>query len=113
MIRVDLSCRAGRLKWSPLYQKYSSMKTLYLYTTLGCHLCEQCKVILWPALERANLQLKEVEIADDDLLVERYGVRIPVIQLQGESEDLGWPFTESDLQQYLSAALDLSATLDH
>lgn len=78
------------------------MKTLYLYTTLGCHLCEQCKVILWPALERANLQLQEVEIADDDLLVERYGVRIPVVQLQGASEDLGWPFTENDLQQYLT-----------
>lgn len=78
------------------------MKTLYLYTTLGCHLCEECKSVIWPVLSAQNIQLKDVEIADDNDLFERYGLRIPVVRLDGAEEDLGWPFTSEDLLRYLS-----------
>lgn len=78
------------------------MKTLYLYTTLGCHLCEECKSVLWPVLSAQNIQLKDMEIADDNDLFERYGLRIPVVRLDGAEEDLGWPFTSEDLLRYLS-----------
>lgn len=55
------------------------MKRLTLYTTLGCHLCEQLEAEL-ARLGCADIELERVEIAVDEALVERYGVRIPVLR---------------------------------
>ncbi|GAB3091660.1 glutaredoxin family protein [Aestuariicella hydrocarbonica] len=82
------------------------MKTLYLYTTLGCHLCEQAKALSWPVLEHYGYRLQEVEIADDDDLMACYGVRIPVVRREGLEQDLGWPFSQEELALYLSAGND-------
>ena len=54
------------------------MIRLRLYTTLGCHLCEQLEALL-VTLCATPYRLDRVEISDDDALVERYGVRIPVL----------------------------------
>ncbi|GHE20017.1 glutaredoxin family protein [Halomonas urumqiensis] len=54
------------------------MITLTLYTTLGCHLCSQLEAIL-RTLCAEDYRLERVEISEDDALVERYGVRIPVL----------------------------------
>lgn len=81
------------------------MTTLYLYTTLGCHLCEQCKSIIWPVINNMSIRLQDIEIADDNVLIEQYGVRIPVVRLEGEKEDLGWPFTAQDLSRYLASGI--------
>lgn len=78
------------------------MKTLTLYTTLGCHLCEQAKALAWPVLSEYHYRLQEVEIADDPTLLERYGVRIPVMAVDGDQQGLGWPFDEHALKAYLS-----------
>ncbi|MYM62117.1 glutaredoxin family protein [Pseudomaricurvus sp. HS19] len=79
------------------------MKTLYLYTTLGCHLCEQAQALAWPLLGTYGLRLQSVEIADDPQLLERYGVRIPVLAVVGDEEGLGWPFDAAALEAYLAA----------
>ncbi|MGS2718731.1 glutaredoxin family protein [Eionea flava] len=79
------------------------MKTIILYSTLGCHLCELAKEQLAPLLEECSLSLQEIDIADhanSEQLLCLYGVRIPVIQLangddslpSNEQLDLGWPF---------------------
>jgi hypothetical protein len=79
---------------------------VYLYSTLGCHLCEQAKVILWPLLDQYQCQLVEVDIAGSDELIERYGVRIPVVAgvLNGDSDDyaeeLSWPFSSQDANKF-------------
>lgn len=78
------------------------MTVLILYSTLGCHLCEKAKQVLWPVLSDTGLQLQEVDIADDDQLQEQYGIRIPVVRLQNATEDLGWPFDDDDLRSYLA-----------
>ncbi|TDO06849.1 MULTISPECIES: glutaredoxin family protein [Halomonas] len=54
------------------------MIRLRLYTTLGCHLCEQLEALL-ATLCAERYQLERVEISDDEELVARYGVRIPVL----------------------------------
>ncbi len=77
------------------------MQTLYLYTTLGCHLCEEAKALAWPLLSEKGYQLLEVEIADDPALMERYGVRIPVMAIEPLSQGLGWPFSQDQLLQLL------------
>src|SRR5690606_7055431 len=59
---------------------------LLLYTTAGCHLCEQAEHILRTQLTGFRLTL--VDVAESDTLVADYGIRIPVIALRGVDADL-------------------------
>ncbi|WP_111412505.1 glutaredoxin family protein [Billgrantia lactosivorans] len=54
------------------------MSHLTLYTTLGCHLCERLEALL-AELHRGEYRLERVEISEDEALLARYGVRIPVL----------------------------------
>ncbi|MGM0521438.1 MAG: glutaredoxin family protein [Pseudomonadota bacterium] len=54
------------------------MITLWLYTTLGCHLCAQLEALLH-TLANDEVVLRHIEISEDDDLIARYGVRIPVL----------------------------------
>lgn len=66
------------------------MPHLTLYTTLGCHLCEQLEALLG-ALHRGEYRLETVEISESETLMARYGVRIPVlVDEAGEELDLGF-----------------------
>lgn len=80
-----------------------SVKRLFLYTTSACHLCEQAQNLLEPILLKGTFQLQLVEISDDDELMERYGLRIPVIRRDDSNADLGWPFDEAQVKQYLQS----------
>lgn len=62
---------------------------LALYTTSGCHLCERADVLIRGAVAVA---FRSVEIADDEDLLERYSVRIPVLRRLDTGEELDWPF---------------------
>lgn len=79
------------------------MTSIILYTTGGCHLCEQAKALLWPVISSQQLRLKEVDIAESDELIERYGVRIPVIALSGADNgaELNWPFDSEELLSFV------------
>ncbi len=77
------------------------MKPVYLYSTLGCHLCEMAKEIVSPLLNYYSLYLEEIEIAESDELVERYGVRIPVLKSPHHLDELGWPFDTSQAKAFL------------
>ena len=77
--------------------------TLLLYGTLGCHLCEQAEWLLQP-LRQAAWQLQVIDIADQpdsDALVERYGLRLPVLRF-GTAE-LDWPFDLVQVERWLAA----------
>jgi thiol-disulfide isomerase/thioredoxin len=77
------------------------MTSVVLYTTLGCHLCEQAAEML-AALEAEGLvAVAAVEISDDPMLVERYGIRIPVVMNVATGSELGWPFTPEALRSLL------------
>lgn len=66
------------------------MIRLRLYTTLGCHLCEQLEALL-VSLAIEDIELERVEISGDDALIERYGMRIPVLEDSvGEELDRGF-----------------------
>ncbi len=80
------------------------MASIILYTTAGCHLCEQAKALLWPVMSSRQLRLKEIDIAESDDLIERYGVRIPVIALSdGDSgAELNWPFDSEELRAFVN-----------
>ena len=49
-----------------------------------------------------DLQFDTVDISESDVLMERYGVRIPVLQ-HPDGRELNWPFSVSELQQFLQS----------
>ena len=78
------------------------MKPVYLYSTPGCHLCEMAKEIVSPLLNNYSLRLEEVDIAESDELIERYGVRIPVLKSPQHIDELGWPFDSMQVDNFLT-----------
>lgn len=74
------------------------MPELILYMTSACHLCEQAQGIL---LQTLGQVVPEVDIADDDKLLERYGVRIPVLRRLDSDAELDWPFEAEAVQSWL------------
>ena len=72
------------------------MHQLILYTTSGCHLCESAEAIL----DVATCDYSLVDIADDLSLMERYGVRIPVVRNE-KGRELDWPFDCTQLALFL------------
>ena len=82
------------------------MKTVHLYSTPGCHLCELAKEIVAPLLNHYALFLEEIDIAESDDLIERYGVRIPVLKFPGCSDDLSWPFDAAQVQSFFNELVE-------
>ncbi|MBB6521580.1 glutaredoxin family protein [Pseudoteredinibacter isoporae] len=81
------------------------MSTVFiLYTTAGCHLCEQAKSVFWPCADVLGVTLREIDIAESEELVERYGIRIPVIASE-RGEEIGWPFDQQQLLEFLKGQL--------
>lgn len=78
------------------------MKSVYLYSTPGCHLCEMASEIVQPLLSNYSLYLEEIDIAEADELIERYGVRIPVLKSPLHIEELGWPFDSEQVANFLA-----------
>lgn len=84
------------------------MKVIYLYSTPGCHLCDLAKDIIWPLLNDYPLRMEEIDIAESDELLERYGVRIPVVAQPHSLNELGWPFDTAKAQVFLRQVCEAS-----
>ena len=76
------------------------MTTLVLYSTLGCHLCEQALEMVTPSLA-SHYQIKQVDIVDSEELMARYAVRIPVIVRQDSLAEIDWPFDQQEFLAFL------------
>lgn len=87
------------------------MKTLILYTTSGCHLCEEAEILVAPVLAYLRQELghefhlRLQEISDSEALVEAYGLRIPVLQVEGSALELGWPFDQAQAFAFLQESI--------
>lgn len=73
------------------------MTNLILYTTIGCHLCECAATMLDQAAETNQFDLQTVDICIDKVLVDKYGIRIPVVKNVATNVELGWPFSADEL----------------
>jgi len=75
---------------------------LIFYTSAGCHLCEQAEEFLVPLISaNPRWTFVKTEIADSAELVDRYGIRIPVIKRSDTGDELGWPFDAEAVQNFL------------
>jgi hypothetical protein len=76
-------------------------KSLTLYSTGACHLCERAHELLTSMPELRSVTVDVVDIADDDSLFARYGTSIPVLAVASGAE-LGWPFNADDILRLLA-----------
>jgi glutaredoxin-related protein len=70
---------------------------LKLYGTEFCHLCEEAEAIL----REVGIEADHIDIAEDDELLEKYGIRIPVLKRVDTGAELGWPFDALAVSQFL------------
>ena len=69
-----------------------------LYGTKLCHLCEQVQEIL----RQAGIAAINIDIMEDELLFERYSLRIPVLKRVDNDAELDWPFDAAAVSRFLS-----------
>lgn len=68
-----------------------------LYSTWGCHLCDDAKALL----EHAQVTFTVVDIVDEPEAFAQFRYEIPVVAMAGAL--LKWPFDSAMLQQFLKS----------
>lgn len=68
-----------------------------LYMTEYCHLCEHAQQAIIQALGEPA---QEIDIIDDATLLERYQIRIPVLQ-RSDGAELNWPFEPTAVRDFI------------
>lgn len=101
--------------------KYMMLTQFNLYSTLGCHLCEDALAVLedlhgqmLKLAEGSNFEVKgnqlflvkQIDIADDDQLITTLGQRIPVL-VSPAGRELDWPFDIQQVYQFILPELNL------
>lgn len=73
-------------------------KHLILYSTTACHLCDEAELLL----NHAKLEWQTIEITDNDELLDRYSLKIPVLYNRVTKRELCWPFSLTDISALIS-----------
>lgn len=60
------------------------MHRVVLYARAGCHLCDVARDALLSVRERIPFAFEEIDIELDESLELEYGIRIPVVDVDGE-----------------------------
>jgi hypothetical protein len=55
-----------------------------MYSRPGCGLCDEARVVILAARARAPFDFDEVDITGNDALELEYGIRIPVVLIDGD-----------------------------
>ena len=77
--------------------------TLSIYSRPGCHLCDEMKALVARvAREYPDLILKETDISTDASLEARYGLEIPVLEIDGR-KIAKYRVSEQELRKALKA----------
>ncbi|MDP9296147.1 MAG: glutaredoxin family protein [Actinomycetota bacterium] len=61
-----------------------SQKRVLMYTREGCGLCDEARRVLLAERRRTPFELEEIDVEGDDRLELEYGLRIPVVLVDGE-----------------------------
>jgi len=59
------------------------MPSVVLYSRAGCHLCDEARAVIEVVRARHPFGFREVDIEQDDELLVRYALRIPVVTVDG------------------------------
>lgn len=79
---------------------------LTIYSKPGCHLCDEMKSLVHRIIaEQSNdraIALEEIDISSDSALLDRYGLEIPVLFIDGKKV-AKYRVSETELTQMVSA----------
>jgi len=73
-----------------------------MYSRARCHLCDEARAAIMSVRDRVAFDFEEVDIDSSDELVAQYGIRIPVILIDGE-EFAEYRIDPNSLERQLSA----------
>jgi hypothetical protein len=83
---------------------------LLLFGTSGCHLCEQAREIIQDCLsDRYDKWIETIDIAEFEQWQAQYAIRIPVLYDPETQKELGWPFDQTQVKEFILIALQNSA----
>jgi glutaredoxin len=78
---------------------------LTIYSRPGCHLCEEMKAVVQRVIARhstdSGLAVDEIDISADGALLDRYGLEIPVLLIDG-TKVAKYRVSEADLARMLA-----------
>jgi hypothetical protein len=74
---------------------------LVLYSKPGCHLCDEMKHLLDRVRTRTPFALRVVDISMDPDLLARYGLEIPVLEVDGRKA-AKYRISEKELEDTLA-----------
>lgn len=81
-----------------------SEQNFLFYTTSGCHLCETALSVIHSLQKKSSsFFIRSIDISNDPVLVKEYGIRIPVLRSLSSDSELGWPFDEGMLAEFIEA----------
>jgi hypothetical protein len=79
------------------------MIRLLLFGTFGCHLCEQAELIINDCLPNiVELTIEIIDIAEQEQWQEQYALRIPVLHHPETKKELGWPFDQTHVKDFIN-----------
>jgi glutaredoxin len=59
--------------------------TIIIFSKPDCHLCDDMKKVVRQVLaNQPDVSLEEIDISDDPDLLDRYGLEIPVLMIDGK-----------------------------
>jgi glutaredoxin len=58
-------------------------RRVVLYSRPGCHLCDDARTVLFEVRARTPFDFREIDIESSDSLLQEYGLRIPVVVVDG------------------------------
>jgi hypothetical protein len=70
---------------------------LVLYGTSSCHLCEEAEAVL----HQAGISFLKLDIVEDDVLFEKYSLRIPVLKRLDNGDEIDWRFDTASVLRFL------------
>ncbi|MFC0236305.1 glutaredoxin family protein [Fictibacillus phosphorivorans] len=76
-------------------------KKVILYTKIHCPLCDEAHKLLQKLQQEISFTLELIDIYQDDLLLEKYGLMIPVIEVDGKEIHYGM-ISESKIKKALT-----------
>jgi glutaredoxin len=80
------------------------MRQLTLYSKPGCHLCDEMKQVIDAVGARVPLAIEVIDITTDPVLLDRHGVEIPVLLIDGKKA-AKYRLTERELERILESRI--------
>ncbi|MFE8702243.1 glutaredoxin family protein [Cytobacillus sp. FJAT-54145] len=65
------------------------MPSVKFYTRNRCPLCDKGKTIVMELKEEYDFEYEEFDIDESDELTEKYGLMVPVVEIDGEEVQFG------------------------